>query len=169
MATVSECWEAGTANVFTSGIPEKIMIAGTGTIPWPVEGYAFDAAADEYIYYKFPIRNYGSGNLTCNIYWYSRSSSTSGAIVASAAIGCLTAGDAQSVESKTLATATTATSTATGTAKGPQVATVTISNLDSITNGDWVVLRVGRVGSNGSDTMSGDAIFALVELQYSDV
>jgi hypothetical protein len=168
MATVSLTLDIAGARLFSSGIPELVLINGTGTVPWPVMGYACDAAADEYIYLGFTVRNYGSGNLTLNITWYSRSGSTTGNVVMSGAIGCMTSGDAQSVESKTLATATTATDAVNGTAKGPKTTAVTISNLDSITNGDFVALRVGRVGSNGSDTMSGDAIIFGVEIQYSD-
>lgn len=168
MATVSLGFDPAGARLFSSGIPELVLINGTGTIPDPTMGYAMDAAADEYFYFVFKVRNYGSGNLTLNVDWYSRSGSTTGDIVLSGAIGCLTSGDTQSVESKTLATATTATSTVNGTAKGPKTGAVTISNLDSITNGDVVKLRVGRVGSNGSDTMSGDAIIYWVEIQYSD-
>lgn len=168
MGTVSVFFDPAGARLFTSGIPELVMIANTGTVPFPDVGYAFDAAADEYMYFAWKVRNYGSGNLTLNIDWYSRSGSTTGNVVLSGAIGCITSGDAQSVESKTLATATTATDSVNGTAKGMKTTAVTISNLDSITNGDWVQLRVGRVGSNGSDTMSGDAIITGVELQYSD-
>ena len=168
MATVSLNFDVPGARLFSSGIPELILINGTGTVPWPVMGYAFDAAADEYMYFAFIVRNYGSGNLTLNIQWYNRSGTTTGDVVLSGDIGCITSGDAPSVESKTLATATTATSTVNGTAKGMKTGVVTISNLDSITNGDFVALRVGRVGSNGSDTMANDAVIIGVELQYSD-
>ena len=168
MATVSEYFTPKAASLFSSGIPEPVLINGTGTIPWPLWAYAFDAAADEYFYFDWVVRNYGSGNLTCNIFWESRAGSTTGNVVFSAAIGCITSGDASSIEAKTLATATTVTDAVNGTAKGMKMSSVTISNLDSITNGDWVMLRVGRLGSNGSDTMSGDATIIGVELQYSD-
>lgn len=168
MATVSIPFDVISARLFSSGVPELAVINGTGTVPWPVMGYSFDPAADEYIYFVFRVRNYGSGNLTCNLDWYNRSGTTTGNVVWSATVGCITSGDAQSVESKTLATATTATATVNSTAKGMNTAAVTVSNLDSIANGDLVALRVGRVGSNGSDTMANDAMLVQVELQYSD-
>lgn len=168
MATVSVFFDPIGARLFSSGIPELILINGTGTVPWPSMGYAFDAAADEYIYFVWKVRNYGSGNITLNIDWYNRSGTTTGNAVLSGAIGCITSGDTTSVEAKTLATATTATDAVNSNAKGMKTTAVTISNLDSITNGDFVALRVGRVGSNGSDTMANDLVIIGVELQYSD-
>lgn len=168
MGTVSVQFDVAGAQLFSSGIPELVNIPGTGTIPWPVVGYAFDAAADEFIYFKFKVRNYGSGNVSINVDWYSRTGQTTGNAFFSAALGCITDGDAQSIESKTLATASTAASTVNSTAKGLHTWPGSITNLDSITNGDFCILRLGRLGSNGSDTITGDIVVVGVELQYSD-
>lgn len=168
MATVSLNFDVPGARLFTSGIPELVLVAGTGTVPWPVMGYAFSDSADKYMYFLFMVRNYGSGNLTLNLTWYNRSGTTTGNVVLSGDIGCMASGAAASIEAKTLATATTATDAVNGTAKGPKTTAVTISNLDSIANGSLVSLRVGRVGTSGSDTMANDAIIVGCELQYSD-
>ena len=71
------------------------------------------------------------------------------------------------VETDALATETTVTDSHLGTT-GQRVhsASITISNLDSLADGDDVALRFGRLGSNGSDTMAGDAI-AIRDLHLS--
>mgnify|MGYP001572815021 CR=1 FL=1 len=83
-----------------------------------------------------------------------------------AAIAAATAGDAQSVETDGLATATTATTTVNGTARGPNETSVTISNLDSIAAGDWVCIKFYRDAD--ADNMAGDASLVGLALSYSD-
>jgi hypothetical protein len=142
-----------------------VQILGTN---FPVFGYAFDAASTETIQYRVPIENYGSGNLTLKLHWYSRSGSTSGAVVWSTDIEAITDGDAQSMETDAFATAQTVTTTVNATAKGPTGSSITISNLDSLATGDTIELRIQRLGANAGDTMAGDAILFAIELQYSD-
>lgn len=146
--------------------PQSARIAGTN---FPVEGLAFDAAADEACVAKFRADGYGSGNLTLEIDWYADSAS-SGDVVWDAAICVITPDtDSQDVETDSFATASSVTDSHLGTT-GQRVhrASITISNLDSIAAGDLVHLRIRRVGSNGSDTMTGDAILVFAELTYSD-
>lgn len=165
MATVTKELDILAAQLHSTSIPELVKVDGTN---FPVWGYAFDAATDEQISFRFLANNYGSGSLTALVDWYSRSGSTTGNAVLGAAIACVSPGDAQSMETDGIATETTATSAVNGTAKGPQRATITISNLDSIAANDSVELRIRRLGSNGSDTMAGDAIIFGVTIQYSD-
>lgn len=166
MATVSQVVGPGALVQIGTVFPEPITIQGTN---FPIVGWAFDAALDEALATEELVAvNYGSGNVTVIIDWYSRSGSTTGAVVWGAALSVRTPGDAQSLETDAFATENTATTTVNGTAKGPTRTTITVSNLDSLAADDDVVLRIRRIGSNGSDTMTGDAILRAVRVNYSD-
>jgi hypothetical protein len=168
MATVSVLFERPSDQFDPIGtvFPQSVRFAGTN---FPVEGLAFDAAADEACVAKFKAKNYGSGNITAILTWYG-DSATSGVVRWGAAIAAITPeSDTQDVETDSFATENTVDDTHLGTtAQRLHNATITISNLDSIAADDIVFLRLRRVGSNGSDTMTGDAILVAVELSYSD-
>lgn len=166
MATVSQPLDIGAGIPHSTNIPELVKVDGTN---FPVFGYAFaDATQDDQISFRWPALNYGSGNVSLIIDWYSRTGQTTGAVVWGGALSVLTPGDAQSVETDGLATENTQTTTVTGTARALTRSTVTISNLDSLAANDSVEMRVRRLQSNGSDTMTGDAIIVGVYVQYSD-
>ena len=166
MATVKWQFDAGAMVPYATNVPELVKIDGTNN---PVFGYGFaDSTQDDQVAIYFSAASYGSGNLTAYFNWYSRTGQTTGAVVWECALQAATSGDAQSVETDGLATATTATSTVNGTARGPTRVSVTISNLDSLAADDFVTIRLRRLQSNGSDTMTGDAILRLVEVTYSD-
>lgn len=166
MATVVHYFDPEGAQ-FPSTFPQFVKANGTN---FPVSGLAFDSSADEAAVWKFEAINYGSGNLTLDLWWYADTAS-SGVVRWGGAIAAITAEtDTQDVESKSLATENTFDDTHLGTT-GQRVhkASITISNLDSLAAGDLVFLRIRRVGSNGADTMAGDAILLLAKLSYSDV
>lgn len=165
MATTNIGLDPKSAILSSSAIPELVNIIGTNG---PVMGYAFDAAAREDIYFSVPLLLYGSGNITATYEWYSRSGSTTGAVVWGGRIACITPGDAQSMETKAWATTQTTTTTVNATAKGLTSTAVTISNLDSATAGDTMWLNIYRDAAAGGDTMAGDAILLTIYLQYSD-
>ena len=166
MATVYRPLGIGAAIPHATNQPELTKEDGTN---FPVWGYAFaDSTQDDQISWRFKASNYGSGNLTLIIDWYSRSGSTTGAVVWGGALSVLTPGDAQSVLTDALATENTVTTTVNGTARGLTRSTITLSNLDSLAANDSVELRVRRLQSNGSDTMTGDATIVGLEVQYSD-
>lgn len=165
MATVYLPLDPKSAILSTSSIPELVLIVGTNG---PVMGYAFDASAREDIYFSLPLPLYGSGNVTVTLHWYSRSGSTSGAVVWGSRLAAVTPGDAQSMESKNWATAATQTTTVNSTAKGLTSSAVAISSLDSLTALDTVWFDIYRDAAAGGDTMSGDAILLGIYLSYSD-
>jgi hypothetical protein len=146
--------------------PQVVQAAPGSAIP-TMRGLAFDAAATEAVQAALAMSLYGSGNLTVKVYWYA-DTATSGDVVWGASIQAVTPGDAQDLEADAWATENTATGTANGTGQGPVVTTITVSNLDSVAAHDLVNLRIRRIGGNGSDTMSGDAILLRVEVSYSD-
>lgn len=166
MATVYWPFEARSAELRTTVFPQLVRANGT-TIP--IAGYAFDAAADEAMFFDFPAVLYGSGNLTVWVDWYADTAST-GVVRWGAAIACITPDtDTQDVETDGLATQNTVDDTHLGTT-GQRLhrAIITVSNLDSIAANDDVRLQIMRVGSNGADTMAGDAIVTRVTVSYSD-
>ncbi|MEV8638085.1 hypothetical protein AB0395_41180 [Streptosporangium sp. NPDC051023] len=166
MGTVRHLLSPEEAVLATSSFPAYQRNAGTN---FPVTGLAYDASTDERAYFKRRLVNYGSGNLTLSLTWYADTAS-SGVVRWEAAIACITPdSDSQDAETKSFATAQTVDDTHLGTTgQRVHVCSVTISNLDSAAAGDIVWLRLSRIGSNGSDTMTGDAIWLEAELSYSD-
>jgi hypothetical protein len=152
----------------STAFPQYVRNLGTN---FPVTGLAFDGgSADEDSFFKFVATNYGSGNLTLRIFWYA-DTATSGNVVWGARIAAITPDtDTQDVETKAFATAQTQQDTHLGTT-GQRLHSVdlTISNLDSLANGDVVWLHFYRDASDTTnDTMTGDAIVVGLRLSYSD-
>lgn len=167
MANVYICLPPESAILPSSTFPQLLRISGTN---FPISGWAFDASLDEAIFFKFRASKYGSGNLTVHLDWYADTAS-SGDVVWGCAIAAITPdADAQDVETKSLAAENTSVDSHLGTV-GQRLhrATVSVSNLDSLAADDWVVMRIRRLGSSASDTMTGDAIMTLATVVYSDV
>jgi hypothetical protein len=166
MATVTVPLSPEEAQYLASAFPAYVKTNGTN---FPVSGLAFDAAADEAAFWKFKAANYGSGNLTVDIYWYADTASTND-VIFDCQIAAITPNtDTQDVETDGLATANSVTDTHLGTT-GQRLhqATITVSNLDSLAANDMVWLRLNRDANNASDTMAGDCIVVLVTISYSD-
>lgn len=159
MATQSLQFGPKSFDLFSSNQPALLLENGT-TIP--VSGYSFTTNG-QIMFRKFCARAYLSGNLTCRIRWYSQTGQTSGNAQLSAAIAVVTPGDAQSLLTKALATATNTTTTVNGTARGDTTTDVTISNLDSLAEGDDVWLAVSKIGG----TITGGVVIVSVEILYA--
>lgn len=165
MATVSLQLDPGAAQLLSTAFPALVKNGSN----FPTVGLAFDAAGDEAAFWHFQAVNYGSGNVTVRVEWYA-DTATSGDVIFGAQLAAITPNtDTQDVETKTLATANTATDTHLGTT-GQRLHTVdiTVSNLDSIAANDGVWLRLYRDADAAGDTMTGDAIVTLVTVSYSD-
>lgn len=168
MATVKHQLLPAEAQMYATNFPQLLRISGTN---FPVDGLAYDAATDEAACWKLIASNYGSGNLTLDIYWYA-DTATSANVVWEAQISAITADtDTQDIETDGLATLNFVQDTHLGTT-GQRVhkCSITITNLDSIAAGDLVHVRIARDanGTNATDDMTGDAILVLAELSYSD-
>lgn len=166
MATIRTDLDPDQAQFLATVFPQYDKVNGTS---FPVTGLRFDASLDEAAFWRLDAFAYGSGNLTCTVIWTADTQS-SNATVWEAAIAAITAGtDSQDVTTKAFATAQTVTSSHLGTTvKRLMTASITISNLDSIAADDIVWLRIKRLGSNGSDSMTGDAWLLQARLSYSD-
>lgn len=166
MATVKQIFGPEDAVFLGTAFPQYLRNLGTN---FPVSGLAYDAAADEAAFWKFLAFNYGSGNLTLNLFWYGDTAS-SGDVILGAQIAAITPNtDSQDVETDGLATANTVTDTHLGTVgQRVHLATITISNLDSLAANDIVWLKIYRDADAAGDTMAGDLVLLLAELTYSD-
>lgn len=166
MATVFQSVIPEEAQFLASAFPQYVKANGTN---FPVSGLAFDAGTEERAFWKLKARNYGSGNITLKLSWYA-DTATSGVVRWAARLAAITPNtDSQDVETKAFATQQAVDDTHLGTT-GQRLHEIdlTISNLDSVANGDDVWLEISRLGAHANDTMTGDSILTLVELSYSD-
>lgn len=168
MATVYQTLLPEEAQFLATSFPAYIKTNGTS---FPVAGLAYDAAADEAAFWRFIATNYGSGNITLELWWYADTGS-SGNVVWEAQLEAITADtDTQDIETDGLATLNFVQDTHLGTtAQRVHKCTITISNLDSIASGDICHIRIARDanGTSATDDMTGDAILLAARLSYSD-
>lgn len=165
MATIRQTLDPGAAQFLSSSFPALVK-NGTNV---PIVGLAYDAASVEAAFWELFAATYGSGNVTVKVQWYADTAS-SGDVIWGVQLAAITPNiDTQDVETKSLATANTATDSHIGTT-GQRLheIDVTVSNLDSLANGDALWLRLYRDAAAGGDTMSGDAIVTGVVVSYSD-
>lgn len=130
---------------------------------------SFDATTEEAVQWQLgELMSYTSGNFTLTLYWYG-DTATSGDVVWSGALAAVTPNtDTTDIETDTFASESTATDSHLGTtAHRIHTVDVTLSNLDSIADGDVFWLRVAREAANGSDTMTGDAQLIAATLTWS--
>jgi hypothetical protein len=167
VSTIRQVLVPEEAQYLGSAFPAFDKINGTN---FPVSRLLFDASADEAAFWQVEASAYGSGNWTVDLIWYAVNATT-GVVRWGVSLAAVTPEtDSQDVETKALATEQTVDDTHLGTtSKRLHKATVTISgaSLDSVAAGDWVALRVRRIGSNAADTLANDAALAQVRLAYS--
>lgn len=168
MATVKHQLLPGEAVMYATNFPQYIRTSGTN---FPVDGLSYDATTDEAALWRIVADNYGSGNITLDIFWYAATASSAN-VVWEAQISAITPDtDSQDIETDGLATLNFVQDTHLGTT-GHRLhkCSITISNLDSIAAGDLVHIRIARDanGTNATDDMTGDAILVMAELSYSD-
>lgn len=162
MATITQVFEPGDAILPASNPAAPVQFAGTN---FPVPGLAFDASTQEIVFFPFYAVSYGSGNLSVQLLWYADTAST-GTLTMDAAVAAITPNtDTQDIETKAFATANSGNQAHLGTTNQRLHSfTITVSNLDSIAAGDYVILRIRRTTGG----LSGDAILTKVILTYSD-
>jgi hypothetical protein len=115
-----------------------------------------DSAATEGLIFRGVLPNhYGGSGLTLEIHWMGKTATTGNVVWG----GEIERGNTD-LDSDSFATQQTATGAANGTSGIETVTNITFSNganMDSLAAGEAFRLRVSRLGSNGSDTMTGDA------------
>lgn len=117
----------------------------------------FDAATDEACQWPIRLPGYTSGNVTVTLFWHAETATSNDVVVGASLCAQTPNTDSGDVTGDAWATENTATDTHLGTtAKRAHQVDITVSNLDSLADGDQVFLRIRRVGTSGSDTMTGD-------------
>ncbi len=127
---------------------------------------AFDAATDETAYWTGIAPQGLTGTITVLLYFV-MASATSNNTVWEAALEAVTPGDATDLDATTSFDAANSSGAVAspGTAGHLAVATITMTNADSIAPGDYFRLAVNRDANNGSDNAAGDALLLGVELR----
>lgn len=169
MATVTQVLSAAQRlpSAQSDHAPLTVLDGGAGDPQIPA--LLFDDAATEYAQFRLDVSNYGSGNVTVNVR-YSMVSAVTSAVRWGAQLMAYTIGtDTTDLVLKTFATATETNDTVPATTAGRagEVA-LAISNLDSLTAGDFCILQIYREGADAGDTASGDAEFLEAEVTFSD-
>lgn len=126
----------------------------------------FDAAADEAQYFDGIIPQSLTSPFKLVVSW-AMVSATSGNVILDATIEAITDGDSTDTDAaESLDSANTTAATAVpGTAGFMKQTSITLTNNDSLTAGDYFRVRFRRVGSNGSDTATGDFVLFGIELR----
>lgn len=120
--------------------------------------WLFDAATQEYLDFKCRLFNYGNGGLTFVIAW-AGATATSGDCRWALAIRRINL-SSEDIDTSQTYDYNVATTTAPGTSGQLVETTITFTNgsdMDSVTNNEWFILRLTREAANGGDTMTGDA------------
>lgn len=126
----------------------------------------FDASTEEWCCWQFRMPpDYASG-LTA-VVQYTMASATSGGVAWDVRVAAVSDGDSQDVDAKGFGSANVGTATVPGTAGYLDEVPVSLTNDDSVTAGDFVVIRVARAVANAADTATGDAELITVGLEYT--
>lgn len=173
MANVNHYFAAESALLSSSSIPELTTIQPT-TPSTQATNTVYAAVVGEFLQFRFRAINYASGNLTVDVDWFVRANPGATSEVAfSAAIAAVTPNvDTGSVTAKAYATATNGNTTGISTSSAGRMfrTTITVSNLDSLAQDDFVYLKVSRISPTGGGTdMSTDACIDLITVSYLSV
>lgn len=159
-------FEAQDGDIRQTGFPGIVRANGT-TIP--VAGYAFDATAEEALFFRFKASDYTAGAaVAVELDWYAVSATT-GAVTWGAQMAAITTNtDTQDVETDALPAVTTVTTTHLGTtAKRLHRSTISLNTAalrDNLDPGDQAVVRVSRQAANAADTLVGDVVLTYVSI-----
>lgn len=151
----------------TNAAPAMQRVKSSATAPAPYFlQLAFDASTEEWVSYAFQMPADYASAPAAKIH-YKMASATSGDVVWVVQIAAVSDGDAADVDAKAFGTANSATVTVPGTAGYIDVASITLTNADSVAAGDFVVVRVARDADAGGDTATGDAELVMCAIQYT--
>lgn len=113
-----------------------------------------DDSTDEAAIWSTTLTNYSGGTLKADVY-YTMVSATSGDVVLTIQLMCVTNGDSADLDTASFASAGSVTDTVPGTAGYLDKVTITPTN-DSCADGDILILAFTRDANAGGDTASGD-------------
>lgn len=128
----------------------------------------FDGATDEKAFWHFRMPSDYSSSPVVKIQWKSSGTSSADVVWATQLNAYTPGSDTANYETDTLATADTATTADSTSAHVIVETSISISNTDSLSAGDAVVLLLFRDADNASDTLNSiDAEVVNVMLQYT--
>lgn len=144
---------------------QRVKSSATAPAPYFLQ-LAFDASTEEWVcWQRYWPADYSSSPVAKLT--YKMASATSGDVVWVVQVAAISDGDSTDADAKAFGTANSGTVTVPGTAGHIDVASITVSNADSVAAGDWVVIRVARDADAGGDTATGDAELIGVAIQYT--
>ena len=158
-------FEPGDGYPATTAFPQFENRAGANH---PVPILRFDAASDEARYFPLRSYDYTSGDLTCDIDFYSYDGLTIGAVSWEAQIVTVKADE--NVEAGSFATVARSSTTISTTVRGKTRAIVTVTATDSLADGDLAYLRLARNADGtgaSTDDMGSDAAFTFLNVAYA--
>ena len=126
---------------------------------------AFDAGSSEYVYFQFKVPADYASDPVLKIY-YSMASATSGAVRWNCNVMCTT-DDADDLDTAAAGSDNAVNDTVPNVAGELGIASITLTNNDSMAADDMCVIKVERDGANAGDTATGDAELWMVVLQYT--
>ena len=127
----------------------------------------FDDTTEEFLYWSFRFPgDYGSG-LTAKIqYKMENALASSGSVYFDVALMAVSPGDAQDVDADSMDTVNSGNATVPGTVGYLGEISITLTNIDSLAAGDFIVLYLKRDADNVSDTATGDAEVIGFSIEY---
>lgn len=147
--------------------PQLARVKSSAAAPMPYfYQLNFDAGQREQVSWQFVMPpNYASAPVLK--VQYKMLSATVGAVAIDGRLAAVTPGDAADVDAKAFGAANTTTDTVPGTAGHMKEISLTMTNADSLTAGDFVVVYLARDGAAGGDTAAGDMEVLSVALIYT--
>lgn len=154
----------GTTSNLGPGITRRKSSA-TAPGPYWLEA-AFDASNDEWLVWHFVMPADYSSSPVMKVN-YKMASATANDVMIDGRLAAITSGDSTDGDAKAFGSANTTTQTVAGTAGYEKTISLTLTNADSVAAGDDVSAYLARVGSNGSDTATGDMEVTMVWIEYT--
>jgi hypothetical protein len=149
--------------------PAMLRVKSSASAPPPYfTQLAFDAAQLEFATWPFIVPTDYASAFVLKLK-FKMTSATTGDVIMIGRLACVTAGDTTDVDAKAFDAANTSAATtvpATTAGKMGEIS-ITMTNADSATAGDYGVLYVARDGASGSDTAAGDLELIGVALNYT--
>lgn len=126
----------------------------------------YDPAADEHLAWVVPCPPNYSSSPVCKIHW--KANATSGSVVWVCRVAAITPGDTDTPNEKAYAAANSATTAVNATEARREVETsITLTNADSMSAGDTLLIVIHRDADNGSDDCAVDAELFDAWLEYT--
>lgn len=128
----------------------------------------YDPTTEQSAYWAWRMPFDYSSSPVLKLQWYANA--TTNAVVWGAMLAVLAASASSDTTTKALAAANTVTTNVLGTtAKRLTESSITLTNNDTLAAGSWVVLRIYRDATNGSDTCTVVSSLVAASLEYTTI